>query len=828
MRPRSNSGGTDRLLTRRWLSDATSRATALLICAAFASYTVVVIVVSAFTPTAAQDANARLGSSQQSSHFSVEVGDLDTDLEDVNARGDLGSAYLYFDSTQLRPDALTKTFVQAAIPNVRFLQGARLQEFFPGRYEVDEGDWPATPGEVLISDSLADKLGGASEFSVLSGRVDFRVVGRVTDTYDRHGDVIVAAPGTWERISPLPAAKSYQPVTAEIYALFEPPTTIKQLRQRLHEVLPKRTRDQLRLISGNVTTRGELLAEPVDPFGSDQFVVSYGPLFLVVVLIAAMAAGRARPAHRRVRAQLYAIGVRRGVLRAQLITEVLVGGVAAAGGLGVGWLTAMGLHRWVLPTFANQTLSPVVSPGVDAGLLAAGAIGILVVGIAWPGAGDDSVTGVESTSTQGQARLLRWAAAVLLLIGATWVGASIASRAAAYFAVAACSLFAPDVLRLAVRLLPQRRPRTLTARALMRATELRQATGVVAIACCVALPVLSATQIASAMSSNASFDFGRIPADQVWIQNDSTGTGDIAGVARAVSAVVGLAPPVAISGSGGPDPEDPKAYLTRTYKGPGFTSRALMIVETASDAERVLGPYLDREGVYVLNSGGVLVLSGAEGQQRLRVESATGEVLLRTPLLPTLSLHVSRQLRALFGGVLLLDTAKGLGIPVGPASRFIFTDIDSDDIASAVQSAVDAGYDSEFVQYAVPPPEPALPIYAYSFAAALLFTGFFLVLAVLRDSARRMRDRGSMLLALGLTPSWITSVAMLQVALLVVVGFAVGIGAGLLGIAVTSSAYAVTTIPISAVIVASVGTALVVVSATALALRGLTTDEQVT
>lgn len=826
---RSFSGGISHLLVRRWLRDRTSRATALLLGTAFAGFAVVIIAVSAFTPTAAQEADAALGTSQQRSYFSVEVGDLTFDIENLNEDSD--SAYLFLESTQLRPDALTKTFVQSPIASVRFVQGARLQDLFPGRYRVDDGEWPTRPGDVLVSAALAEKLSGASDFSVLSGRVDLRVSGTVTDNFNKHGDLIVAAPGTWERIPSLPPAKTYQPVGAEVVALVNQTMTMSQVHARLSRELPKAARKQLSSLSTNVTTRGQLLSEPVTPFASDRLLLSYGPLYLVMILMAALAAGRARPARRFARAQLYATGVRGGVLRAQLISEVLVGAASAVAGLGVGWLAGVALHLWVLPIFANQTLSPVAGVGVHAGVLIAVVIVVLLIGVAWPGSDGDTAAGVDSASTKGQARVLRWVTAFLLMIGAVGVGTSVASKTSAYLAVAACALLSPDLLRLVVGALPRRWPRALTAQALMRATELRQATGVVAIACCVALPVLTATQLASTKDTNASFAFGRVPANQVWIQNDSTGSGDVAAVSQAVSTVNGLEPPVAIRGSeysrNPDDPRSAKTYLTQTSKKAGFTSSALMIVESASDAERVIGRYLDADGVDTLERGGVLVFTGAEGQQRLRVEAATGDVLLLTPPLPTLGLDVSRQLRSQFGGALLLDTATALGIPVNPPRRFVFTDVDADEIAAAAQAAVDAGYDSEFVQYAVPPPEPVLPIYAYSFAFALLFTGFVLLLVVLRDSAHRLRERCSMLLALGLTPTWITSVALLQVVLLAAVGFAVGVGAGLLGIAVTASAYAVTAVPTVAVVLASVGTGIIVVTATAIALRGITADEQI-
>ncbi|MEJ7757808.1 MAG: hypothetical protein WKF83_17340 [Nocardioidaceae bacterium] len=109
--------------------------------------------------------------------------------------------HLYLESTQVRPDSLTKRYVQAPLENLRFVEDAGLRVAFPGRYSLEAGSWPVKPSEVVVTSALAEALDGAGEFSVLSGRATFRIVGVVRDAYAKRAETIVAAPGTWESIS---------------------------------------------------------------------------------------------------------------------------------------------------------------------------------------------------------------------------------------------------------------------------------------------------------------------------------------------------------------------------------------------------------------------------------------------------------------------------------------------------------------------------------------------------------------------------------------------------------------------------------------------------
>lgn len=142
-----------------------------------------------------------------------------------------------------------------------------------------------------------------------------------------------------------------------------------------------------------------------------------------------------------------------------------------------------------------------------------------------------------------------------------------------------------------------------------------------------------------------------------------------------------------------------------------------------------------------------------------------------------------------------------------------------------MQAAVDAGYDSEFVQYTVPPPEPQLPTNAYVFLAGLVLGGFAILLVVIKGQATRLRMYSSRLVAIGLGPRWTLSVLGIQAAVVIGVALLAGAAAGILGVKITSDNYAVTVVPVLPIALACGATILAAGLATALAVRALTATE---
>ncbi len=825
------------LLTGRWLRSRGARRSSIILVLTFAVLALVFVCVSAFTLSADQLADKEFGAYQQETSTSVNVGDLDPGFL-THAGSALTSAvpgsHLLIESTQLRPDSFAKTYVQAPLALVRFVEDPGLQDAFPGRYTLDEGSWPRSPFDVVVSRHVLDALPDPTEFTVLSGRVTLHVVGVVTDAYAQRADTIVAGPGTWESIARPPAERTYQPVEASVRVLFGADTSVADVGRVLQKVLPPLPQtqgDRAGNIKSNYSTRSQLARLPVAEFGSDQLVVSYLPLLLVVLLVSALVVGQTRGGHRANADRLVAIGVRRSnVLLFQVIAMSVVAAGSIAAGLGVGWLLAIALRASLLPHYADQPLSPL--PGLDgtAVAIAASSLVLITAGTLWPGQSDVAARWslISRSLADIHIGLIRRVLVVLLIIGALKVGGSTTSVVASYLVVAAVLFAAPDLLRAVVWSLPRSKPRTFVIGRLMRADLGSQAAAVVVVGCCLALPILVATQLASKKSSDATFTYSRVPANQIWVQNDG-GRGDVAGVAQVVSEVPDIGRPVVVrslSTSGPPQNEGfPAAFFGRTPTASGSSSLNVMVIGSAYELRRLIGDDLPGNAETALDSGGVLDFTSAEGDQKFVVYSPNGARQLVTPVLPTLKVSLNRQFSANFGGAVLLSTAKKLKLPISDPNKYIFPDVPPRVIGDAVQAAVDAGYDSEFVQYAVPPPPPQLPANAYVFLAGLVLGGFAVLLLVIRGQARRLRTYSSRLVAIGLGPRWTLSVLGIEAAVIVGVGLLAGISAGILGVKITSNNYAVTDIPVLPITLACGATIIAAGLATALAVRTLTATE---
>ena len=833
-------------LTGRWARSKAALRSSVILALTFAVLALVFVCVSAFTPTAEQKAEAAFGTFDQRTYSNVDVGDLDPGfLTRTNAQltSEFPGSHLLIESTDLRPDSFVKTYVQAPLASVRFVQDPTpggLQGAFPGRYNLKEGAWPQSPFEVVVSqhvlDTLPDAAVDAGEFTVLSRRATMHIVGVVEDTFAKRGDLIVGGPSTWESI-PRPApGREFQPVEATLSALFDANTSVVEVGKFLKQALPPVPEIRTTTLGGlksNLSTRAQIEAEPVAEFGSDQLVVSYLPLLLVVLLVSALVVGQTRGPLRDNADRLVTLGMRRGEVRLTQVTALSsVAAASIATGLGSGWLLALALRAAVLPRFADQTLSPV--PGPDAIALAIAGVSLLLIsaGLLWPGPRIDTTrrSVVSRVGARVPVSVIRRVLVVALAIAALRVEGSVTSVVASYLAVAAVLLAAPDVLRAVLWLLPRRFPRTFVTRRLMTADMGRQAAAVAVVGCCLALPICVGTQLASKKASDASYSLSIVPVGQIWVQSGDSGDGgDIEGVARAVSQVRGIGAPVVLRDMnyavGPPQKEDSAAMFSKTPTS-GNSNSTIMVLENVADLRRLVGDQLPEDAEAVLTDGGVLDFTSAVGDQKFVVTSAiSGKKLLVTPALRTLKVSLDAQFKKSFGGAVLRSTALKLKLPVKPPARIIYTDATPILIEEAAAAAVEAGYDSQFVQYSVAPPEPVLPTNAYVFLAGLVLGGFAVLLYVVRGQAKRLREYSSRLVAIGLGPRWSLSVLSIQAAVTIGVGLFAGISAGLLGVRVTSANYAATDVPALPITLACGATVLAAAAATTIAARALTATE---
>lgn len=798
------------LLVRRFARTRGMKRSAALLAATFLVLAAVPVTVASLDLSQGQQAEATFGSFGQSTYTVVGAGELEPGFMSGAAAAldaALPSASLHLQTDQLRPDSYARTYVQAPINTVQFWEGAELRGTFPGRFALREGAWPASASEVVVSRKIAMALPDPEQFTVLSSRATLRVVGVVEDAFSKKGDVIVAAPGTWESIRPGLPGRQFQPVEAQLRVLFDESGTAADVTRALDPLLPPLPAERgthAESWQANAQTRPDPTAENTAP-DDPGLIVSYVPLALAVLLVSALVVGQNRHEQLAAADRLVAIGLRRGKVRAaQAVAVAVASAIAIAAGLASGLLLAIALRATVLPAVANQPLSPLTGLGIPHAATAALALLLVAAGALWPARGKPAAKSSTAASAVADlpVAMLRRFAVVLLAITALSVDLSVARRghviAASYLALTSVVLLAPDLLLAAIRTLSVGRARPFVLRRLMGADFGRQAAATTVVSVCLALPLCAATQLASQEQTAAAAAYSRVPANQIWVANAAgPGSGDADGAARTVARVAGVGPVIEIRDLAlPPDEQGISQRVGRFGRLAADGGTAVLVVDDVRQLERLLSRKLGDDAERLLD-GAVLDFTGTPGSQRVVLFGAGGAPTEEaTPDLPTVKMSVDRALSSRFSGAMLTSTAQNLGLPVSAPNAFVYTGTAPATIAAAVDAVVGAGYDTEFAQYNVPPPPPNLPTSAYVFLAGLSFGGFGVLLLVVRGQASRLRSYSARLAALGLRPGWTLGLLLTQCFIIVGVGLGVGAVAGIAGVLVLSITYPVLSVPL--------------------------------
>lgn len=821
-----------RLLAARWLAGTALRRAAIMLTVAFAVLTAVFISVNSFEQTPAQTAQQRFGIYDHSTYTSISVGDLqrgDTKQLQVAIAAAAPDADLVIESRTLRPDAYPKFYFQAPTAVVRYLEDPELERAFPDRYSLLDGRWPSKMNDVVLSEHLLQALPSAdrSTFTVLSGKTRFHVVGVVRDDDDRHGDVMVAGAGTWEALTPRDAARQYQPAEGQtsIYWDHGDLTAIAAAADRVLPALPRGQGSRDEIWASNASSRSDVTGAPPVTFGSDQIVVSYLPLLMVALLVAALVVATTRRPIVDATDRLVQLGLDRAQVRrlhTGLLTVTAAGSIIVGVALGTG--VAVLLRSTVLVAFTTQPFSPISGVTPAAWLIVAATIVVVASGAAWPTAAAASKTASVMSRLIGDIHvgLVRRVLIGLCVIGAVLFGATTQAWIfGAYAAIAAAVLLAPDLVRLIVWVIPRRSARLFVARGIMRASLARQGVAAAVIAACIAVPIGLGTQLASKQANDSAFTFSTVPSGQMWVERASA-VGDVDGIARAIAKVQGIPAPVAVRALSGPAQASGAAGPAARFLHAASGGTATLTLADPDDLRRLIGPDLTRDAEAVLRAGGVIDFSAARGPQQFVVVANGGERQLTTPVLPTLKAHVAPAFSTQFSGAVLTSTAEKLGLPVSSPVKYLYPSVTTAQVRSAVSASVDAGYDSEFVHYHVPPPAPMLPAAAWVFFAGLTLGGFIVLVLVVTDLARRLRDYSERLVAIGLRPGWTRGVLAVQAAVIVGVGLVTGVVGGVLSLHVIAGHYAVTAIPSTSIAATMIAVLLTTAAATLIATRSLT------
>lgn len=821
-----------RLLAARWFAGAVLRRAAIMLTVAFAVLTAVFISVNSFEQTPAHTAQQRFGIYDHLTYTSVTVGDLqrgDTKRLQAAITSAAPGAHLVIESRTLRPDAYPKFYFQAPTAVVRYLEDPQLRRAFPDRYALLKGRWPSKVNDVVVSEHLLQALPSAdrSSFTVLSGKTRFHVVGVVRDDDDRHGDVMVAGAGTWEALTPRDAARQYQPTEGQtsIYWNRGKLTAIAAAADQVLPALPEEQGSRDEIWASNASSRSELIGARPVTFGSDQVVVSYLPLLMVALLVAALVVATTRRPIMDTTDRLVQLGLDRARMR-RLHTGLLTITAAAAiiVGVALGTVVAVLFRSTVLTHFTTQPFSPISGITPAAWLIIAATLIVVAAGAVWPAAAASGKTtsAVGGLVSDIHVGLVRRVLIGLCVVAAVLIGATThAWTIGAYAAIGAAVLLAPDFVRLVVWAIPRRSARLFVARGIMRASLVRQGVAAAVVAACIAVPIGLGTQLASKQANDSAFTFSTVPDGQMWLERASA-VGDVDGIARAIAKVPNMPAPVTVRALSGPAQASGAAGPAARFLHAASGGTATLTLADPDDLRRLIGPDLPNEAEAVLRAGGVIDFSAARGPQQFVVVANGGERQLTTPVLPTLKAHVAPAFSTQISGAVLTSTAEKLGLPVSSPVKYLYPSVTTAQIRSAVKASVDAGYDGEFVHYHVPPPAPTLPAAAWVFFAGLALGGFVVLVLVVTDQARRLRDYSERLVAIGLRPGWTRGVLAVQAAVIVGVGLVTGVVGGVLSLHVIARHYAVTAIPGIPITATIIAVLLTTALATSIATRSLT------
>ena len=844
-------------ITASWWRVAALRRAVVVLVVAFALLGAVFVSTSAFTPTATVDAEKTFGRYQNITVTQVEVGALAPGTIE-RARAALAAAvpgaHLSLHGAPLAPDSNPPAyFYESSFPPVVVIEDPAAQDGFPGRYHLDSGRWPCAAGEVALSPAQYDALPDKNSFTAMSGQVTLRVVGVVTDAQQRHDRVVITGPGTFESLTQRPPARRAQSADYQLQVLWGPRATGQDVGAALAPFLPPSpdfaasqatgalpapdsdpelsTAFTAAQIAASTSSRAQSANALQGPaFGSDRFVVSYLPLVLVALLVAAFAAASIRSAQRGDAERLVAIGLRRPAVTAtRVVATTAAGAIGVAIGLAAGWGIAAALRATVLYRLADQPLSPIPTPSPALLGIAVATVALLAVATTWPQRRPGPRRAPRPGGAMAPLAWARRALAIALVVAAYRAGGGVYSVLASYLLIAAVLTAAPDALAAAVAALPRARARMMVTAAMMRADARRQATALVVVAACIAVPICAGTQLVSRAASDNTFGSAGVPAGQLWVQGQDPAQ-DVDGAASAVTATPGLAAPIIIQQPRSSEDYQDPAFLSASFtlqQATGSASFAIMVVDSADQLRRLLGPVLPASAEKTLADGGVIDFTRTRGKQSFTITGA-GEnpTTTITATLPTARIRPDKAWRLNYGGVVLRSTAQRLGLPVNSKKSYYFTDVTQPQTTAAVAAAVAAGYDAAFVQYHVEPFPQRVPPAAYVFLAALVAGAFTVLLLVVGGQAVRLRAYSARLVAIGLTPRWTRGILATQAALTVGLGLAAGTLAGLAGVRITADHYARLVIPTTPITIAVVATVLAATAAISLAARRLSATER--
>ncbi|GAA3977187.1 hypothetical protein GCM10022384_28900 [Streptomyces marokkonensis] len=697
---------------------------------------------------------------------------------------------------------LTALDVQLAVTparNVTLLEGQWTPNPYPDMYELTAGHWPQQPGEIVVTDPGDVKAAPGQTLTVL-GDVRLRVVG-VADNHYANTSALLAAPGTWSSLDPK-LAEGYPSLAAQPYLLWTggPEQAVmdavtKTLTPYSDGSGSQEAKGGPELLPGPPILRAQLETKAAD-YWIEKSPAGYTiPAVLVPIGAVLLMFGLVDRRLRRTTETMVSLGLRPATTVAAVsfacVAWCLAAATAgAAAGVATGWaLRPLLAHLQDRPAgdvegitdAATQLLALVAATGVltGAGLL-----------LARRTRSEQPHPTTTSPAHQPQAKNLRKKSAatvvrdvrqlaalgvwcVCMVYTATRLDTPSEGMFLTALITAAVVLTLPEFFGLATRLLTERDARRRLARRQLQADRRRAQAALAVLTVIIGASLGMLALLDTLIRSSENTVQPEVLPGQVLLAHRASSAfappERVLTVLKESKVLEGL-PQVELHRLSKESVDETGPVPSTTRQG---NDGGILAVDSPDDVPVLTGRPLTADQRALLNRGGLLVWADRdnapppEGQPTRLVVAEDDRILSKTPPLPSKPLELAPTgWRAGTDGILLVDTARRLDLPIAVRGPIMVADADDGQDARVQQILQDHAIDARAAYIHVEPEPPVPDTALYVSAAALALLALTTVLTALRGQTRALKTYIDSLIALGIPPSWGRHIILWQYALL--------------------------------------------------------------
>lgn len=660
-----------------------------------------------------------------------------------------------------------------------FEQDSWQDEPYPSRLTLISGTWPSRPGDVCVTEDLANDLPHGTTASLFDGAIPIKVECVVLDRYATNAKTLLASPGTWEQAAErLDQAQAQRwDATASARLLFAGGETLEIYQDLMRNAGLGASADYVDLTTAPLELRDTVTAEPrsLTP-GGNAYAFTVPRLFIpaICAIVATLLIVRFL---RRSRHVLATVGVPATQLRRAMIQVPLA---AVVGGTLIGIVAGLvvgALLRLVMPRFLTHPLGPVEGlPSTIGIVLAVGVASTLLAGSIRRRA--PQKRGVKQSKVLSTKRRSSVPTVVVLgtlaIIGCLTAGVAAANRMNSQTSMATAVFFfgltliiaLPFIVKGISRLKSEDSARELAHR---KIHANRTAPFVAAL---VALTVLLSTGFVTALTS------------QLRTFNDTTESLVPPGQAR----LLVMDPDAAtLLPTLKRDLEEESGVNGSPYwvldRGTELGDGPLYTAASVQGLESLLNTTLTQQEQSLLKSGAVLRTKDTISSTLGILNASMEKVELRAPVLVRNDLDPSLSNA---GGYMLQTAAEKQGVTKASIEGVFFTGLSAEQTTAMSHFPEKLRFSEAWLSVYSAPDDFEMPTSVTVAGVSIAILGFGLMCVYAGALGKELRPHVASLWALGLGRKWLSRTLLWQLTLTIGLGALTGLVAGIVGMAAAS------------------------------------------